>query len=444
VLMNHSSRTFGRAERGALGILLALLIPLLLGLSALVIDIGRMLVVRSELQSAADSCALAAVSAIPAGGSDQASLQRAEALGLAPADALATSLSGQARPATSVNRFDFQSRELGLDAIQVQFSTSQTGPWLAADSGGFNVSAPARFVRCTARPQTVNLLLAGLVGSWTQMSASATAVAGLVPSQVSCAFPVGLCKEAGTGAQSSPPFGLVAGRWYSEPDSSGTKRYGPGTFGWVDFSPPSGGGDELAKSIEGRGVCSLATGGLVGESGVKSSVYDSWNSRFGLYRSGGPTASQSPGDLSGFAYTSKSWPKGSEAYSGRPVSGNSNFLTSRMTFTPYQGNNAAGVNANFTTNWSAAERQAKGRDRRLVVSPVIDCSIWNDNGSARPTIEAWGCALLLSPIGSGGSKQGPGAIEYLGLAGAIGSPCASSGLPGGSSSGGPRVPALLE
>ena len=430
-------------QRGAVAVLFSLALPVVIGLAALAIDVSRLVVVRAELQSAADACALAAVSQLRSTTASTSQLLRAEAHGLALSDALAQSISGDARPADSLNRFDFQSRQLNGSMLAVRFSSSASGPWRAASVSSGSIS----HVQCSADGGQIPLYLAGVVGVRQVFPVTARAVAALAPSQVNCAFPMALCKAPGTRANSSKPFGLQVGDWMREPSSQGTNRYdGAGNFGWVDFDPPSGGAEQLQELIAGRGSCSLELGRKVGESGAKSSVYDAWNSRFGLYGSGGPTPAASPGDLSGYAYTSKTWPDGRNAYSGTAkgaAAGTPNFLASRAGFAPYQGNSASGVNAKYSTNWSSADRRAQGRERRLVVVPIVDCAVWDSSGSVQPVIEGWGCALLLSPIATSGSS-GPGQAEFLGLASDLGSPCASNGLPGSSLSAGPLVPVLVE
>lgn len=429
-------------QRGAVAAVFALLLPVLIGLAALAIDVSRLLVVRAELQSVADACALAAVAQLRSGSVNATQFVRAEAHGLALSDALAQSASGVSRPAESLNRFDFQSQELSGSQLSVRFATSAAGPWSAASAAGTG----ATHVRCSADGGQVPLYLAGAVGVKQALPVSASAVAALVPSQVNCAFPLAICKVGSANENSAKPFGLTIGEWMREPTSSGSQRYGPGSFGWVDFDPPGGGADQLKELIAGNGSCSLQTGGKVGESGVKSSAYDAWNSRFGLYGSGGPKPSTSPGDLSGFAFTKETWPDQRDAYSGRATgsaSGTPNFLASRISHSPYQGNSASGVNVNYSLNWSAAQRRSQGRDRRLVVVPIVNCGVWNSSGSAQPTIEGWGCALLLSPISTSGNS-GPGQVEFLGLARQSGSPCVTSGLPGSGNSSGPLVPVLVE
>ena len=304
-MMSDRWRRNRRLQRGAAAVLFSLALPVLIGLAALAIDVSRLVVVRAELQSAADACALAAVSQLRSTTASTSQLLRAESYGLALSDALARSVSGEARPADSLNRFDFQSRQLNGTMLAVRFSNSASGPWRAASAGSGSLS----HVRCSADGGQIPLYLAGVVGVRQVFPVTANAVAALAPSQVNCAFPMALCKLPGTRANSSKPGGLRVGDWMREPSSKGTSRYdGAGNFGWVDFDPPKGGADQLQELIAGRGSCSLEVGGPVGESGAKSSVYDAWNSRFGLYGSGGPTPAASPGDVSGYAYTSKTWP----------------------------------------------------------------------------------------------------------------------------------------
>lgn len=126
-----------------------------------------------------------------------------------------------------------------------------------------------------------------------------------------------------------------------------------------------------------------------------------------------------------------------------------------------------------------------------MVAPVVDCSTYQ--GSQTAPVLQWACVLLLHPIvnnasgnsqsvaggtttsgsnqtptkgqgnsgsngqgngGSNGNANGNGNgggstssaqmyLEYLGSAAAAGSPCASVGLPGGGTTSGPLVAALV-
>jgi hypothetical protein len=68
--------------------------------------------------------------------------------------------------------------------------------------------------------------------------------------------------------------------------------------------------------------------------------------------------------------------------------------------------------------------------RRIVVVPVVD-------GASK--VIGWSCMLMLQPLSIPlASVQ----LEFRGLAGAAGSPCTTSGLPGGTT--GPLVPVLVQ
>jgi len=140
-----------RRVRGGIAILAALVLPLLAGFAALAVDIGRVVVYRTELQSAMDACALAASAQLT--GVNDASIfdvARAHALALTdPARAGAA-----ARDPVSVNRMRFQRDTLSPSRIRVAFSsTASGGPWVEASAfstGGLPPTA-ARFV-AVARP----------------------------------------------------------------------------------------------------------------------------------------------------------------------------------------------------------------------------------------------------------------------------------------------------
>lgn len=67
-----------RTQRGAILVLAAIFIPLLLGMTALALDVGRIMAVRSEMQNAADAAALAAAAELD-GGTDALNRARAAA-----------------------------------------------------------------------------------------------------------------------------------------------------------------------------------------------------------------------------------------------------------------------------------------------------------------------------------------------------------------------------
>lgn len=183
---------------------------------------------------------------------------------------------------------------------------------------------------------------------------------------------------------------------------------------------------------------------------VTAALATSWNSRFGYYAPGAKRGALP--DRSGYGYTDYNWGTptgpGGTAYDGE--SGKDASLPSYSddvdgaytNFLGYQGDALAGINTRPPAgSYLTTEelRDANPRNRRLVITPVVDCGIWNAGGS--PTIKDWACVFMLAPIGQANNDFLP-QIEFLGLASKPGSPCTSIGLPGGSI--GPLVPALVQ
>ncbi|WP_305041470.1 pilus assembly protein TadG-related protein, partial [Geoalkalibacter sp.] len=57
--MNKSAKPYRVGEKGAVAVLVAVLLMFLIGMVALVVDVGYLYATRSELQNAADAAALA-------------------------------------------------------------------------------------------------------------------------------------------------------------------------------------------------------------------------------------------------------------------------------------------------------------------------------------------------------------------------------------------------
>jgi len=303
---------------------------------------------------------------------------------------------------------------------------------------------------------------------------SASAVARLQGSQTSCAMPVAVCK-ASIGAQGSWLQGAV-----------GSSSALTGSFMWADLSPPQGGAAELAANLTGTGQCQLPpVGSPIGQPGNVVSLANEYNSRFGIYQ-GNVRASNAQADRTGYANTDNTSGGNWSAANGHAYS---DFVAKRSANASYQGGNADVRGSVLSSN----ELAAQGGDRRIMVAPVVDCATYQSSQTA-PVLQ-WACVLLLHPIvnnasgnsqlvaggsgsasnnktstngqgntsgngkgnggsngnGGGGNGNGGGGtssarmyLEYLGNASALGSPCASVGLPGGGGASGPLVAALVK
>lgn len=410
-------------QHGAVAIMVAICLTLLIGMIGLVVDLGHMFIIKTELQNAADSCSLAAARELDG---TAESLERAEKSGITV---------GQR------NNVDLQNDAVSILASDVTFSEnlSPNSSYLSRAAGA---PASSKYVMCTLRRPDIAMWFMQVLGFGNQAVGS-KAVATIQPSQTSCAIPLGLCRPPtapGSCPDGSAPDSarMCVGDWLSGRFDAGGGS--TGSFNWIDFSPPAGGASELASILEGSGQCNLSVTAEVGEPGaLGNSAARAWNSRFGLYQSGGgnPNLSSAAPDFTGYSYTTT--PEGQAAW---PTQRNafSDFLTRRASHAPYQGNASTGLNIGIPPYSSAtvSELTTAGANRRLAVAPVVDCGGWEDTNH-RATIINWACILMLHPIDSPGDIV---RMEYRGLSNLTNSPCATFGIPGGTA--GPLVAVLVQ
>lgn len=416
-------------QRGAVAIIVGICIVVLIGMIGLVVDLGHMFVTKTELQNAADSCALAAARELD-GGAD--GLVRAENAGITVGGKNNTAL--QSTPVT-----------IGPENITFSVSLSPNSGYLTRASGA---PTNSQYVMCTLNRTGIAMWFMQVLGFGDQ-TVAAQAVATLAPSQTTCAIPIGLCQQGSTPA----PFGFNLGYWYSGKFDSSTPG-GTGSYNWLDFSPNAGGGaNELKDLLKGSGQCELPpVGALVGQQGQISGLSDAWNSRFGIYKNGGQyNLTTAPPDFTGLAYTNSdmsfatsiTWPntEPENAYSGTDSDSSNgvtlNYLAGQNARVPYQGTDPADIGNAYHPSTSAEHAQY-GANRRIAIAPVVNCQ---DLASSNPQpipILGYACVLMLNPI------KGPDDVflEYRGMANDPTSPCASYGVPGGTA--GPLVSVLVQ
>lgn len=437
-------------QDGAVAIMVALSLALLIGFLGLALDMGRLFIVKTELQNAMDACALAAAGALGTPGQ----LAVAESRGI---------LVGEK------NKVDFQRDYVDIQEDRdVTFSTTLNGNYLPKGSA----DPASTYARCEVTPGGFVPWFMQVLQSWLgepsgPNSVNAFAVATLGPGQVACAIPVGLCMKPG-GTETDPFVGFEVGRWECSKFPTGivsvdcpTPTAPHGSFNWIDFTPTGGGASELADILAGVGACEAEIGDCVGEPGNMQSLAKAWNTRFGLYQGGLNVGNALP-DWTGFAYkpttayspmgkpdiSPTTWREFSDApqnaYSGTPAAGviAQNFLASRTNYITYQNTNPNRINP--LNGITSAQHAALGGDRRLVTVPVVDCSKYSTGYaecSSPKTVKILGfaCVLMLHPFDD---PKDDIYLEYLGSANTPGNPCATSGLPGGLD--GPPVPTLVQ
>jgi len=402
-----------RNERGAIAILVALALVALVGFVGLALDLGKLYVVKSELQNSADSCALAAARDLTGATID---LSVSEAAGIT---------------AGHLNHAFFQSAPVQLAVnSDVLFTDSLNNPFLTKSS----VVSPStiKYVKCTTALANISnwfvqvlSLLPGV--SVANATVSAFAVATISPAQTTCAIPVFICKA---GTEVNPPIAgqsYAIGQWISSKPGS-PPTYGAGDFGWAALD-----GSNSAVSIRNEltgNYCSLpATGSSIGSPGNKLTDSRAWNTRFGIYANPYSQAGGTP-DFTGWAYTATTWPTLNNAYN--------DFVNRRTSFAGYQGDAATGLSTSGST---AQTNYTAGADRRLALAPEVDCTQLLSGNKA--DILWWDCVLMLDPMEKGGGA-GPVHLEYRGKSTDASVPCATHGIPGNSNSVGPLVPVLVQ
>lgn len=266
---------FGR-ERGAVAVLVAASMAVLIGFVGLALDLGKLFVTKTELQNSADACALAAARELS--GTNNNQLMLAEEAGIAVGVR---------------NNVMFQNESINVSGSNITFSETFDGAYMPKGSVA-NVLA-VRFVRCTVQRVDIPNWFMQVLGMGDQQ-VNATAVASLVPSQTTCALPVAVCADKLAGK--------VPGDWLDtvlDPSEGLT-----GDFLWASFASKPG-AKPLKDILTGSGECNLPTvGEQVGSPGSIVSAYDAWNTRFGIYK-GSYDKTNAEMDFTGYAYTAKNW-----------------------------------------------------------------------------------------------------------------------------------------
>jgi hypothetical protein len=416
---NHRHR-----QDGAVIVTTALVLLFLLGFMGIALDFGRLFVVKTELQTAMDSCALAAAQEL-----DTAS------------DAIIRAISA-GKTAGNMNKVHFQSSSAGIVDSEITFSDTLNGTY----SNSFPF-ATAKYAKCTHTKSGMTPWLLQSMSAFTGNNSYAAnqgvyafAVATRASAQSSCAIPVQI-NPKGTG----PNFGFTPGEWIPSlyDEGSGNSDTTPGHFGWANLNGSSSATD-TKNQLLGTGVCNLHVDDT-STPGAKFGASTAWNSRFGLYKNGAgnPDLTSAPPDLTGYSYTAKNWPPVSPAT--LPSNALPDFLAKRATHSSY-GNTADSVDTGDTitglnmkggykdtemATYAAGPRalSSNGKDRRLVLAPIVTGT----------KIVAFACILMLHPIDSVNTTV---YLEYVGNAASSGSPCTSLGLAGGT--GGPLVPVLVQ
>jgi hypothetical protein len=404
----------------------ALLLLFLLGFMGIALDFGHLFVVKTELQTAVDSCALAAARELDKQGS---AITRAKSAG---------------QTAGNANRVNMQSATWSgqgqIVATEITFRDAAYASTIDP--------AVAVYAQCAHSQPNIKMWLMQALGAFSgdtagnpaTRSVAASAVATRASAQTACPIPVAAKPKPGGTA---PNYGFAVGEWVKLIQAQNAAV--GGQIGWANLDG-SNSASETEAELNGR--CGTRVGDTLGTPGVQTSVADVWNQRFGIYKNTGDPSVGRP-DYTGYAYTSLNWPAQFNAYNGAPGAGADataqNFVTKRAAFascadtgTKVKGANSCesitGLSLNSFQKLAnpgnvAGGHMQYGLDRRFVTVPVID--------GGNHVID-YLCMLMLQPLSIPMTDT---QLEFRGNAGAAGSPCTTGGLAGGSA--GPLVPVLV-
>lgn len=411
-------------QDGGVVLMVSMLMLLLLGFMGIALDLGRLFIVKTELQTAMDSCALAASQELDGQAS---ALVRARSAGLT---------------AANLNRVNLQSADWDgkgrATAADITFK----------DAGyADTTAATAKYVACSHSQTGVRMWLLHVLGASsgnyaanpTSRTVLASAVASRASAQSTCPVPVAI--KARTGG-TAPNYGFVVGEWVNIFDKSGAAA---GEMGWYNLDGSNKASETSAELAEG-GSCGTRVGDVLGTPGAQTSVDKQWNFRFGIYKNGELPTDNRP-DQSGYAYTSFNWKNAApqNAFAGTPAAGSGataqNYITKRAAYASFDdtGNDLKDGSLiafgdknklnSYKTLAAPGDHRQYGYNRRVVVVPVI-----NDSNKVVDYV----CMFMLAPMtGPNDTVQ----MEFRGNAGNVSSPCTTNGLAGGTA--GPLVPVLV-
>lgn len=263
-------------QRGAVLLLVTFSLVALFGLAALVLDFGRLYIIESQLQNAADAGALRGAKELDG-----------------TAAKLVTACNEGVEGALT-NRFLLAARELAASDLTVEVSSRPYGAsWVTLKSaggscgnGGVAGANNFYFMRVTADASNVPSLLGGVLGIWRD-AARALAVAGRYNVEIT---PIAMCLLDADECPDRNPngeCGYVRGKGYKVSDIN---PLGPGTPYWVDpvaTSTPcsSSDTDDFRPYIcQGKVAYRVSVGGTVyTNTGTSTPALAALDSRFGDY-----------------------------------------------------------------------------------------------------------------------------------------------------------------
>lgn len=397
--MGRQCNSVSAHENGSIPILLLLIFPLLLVMAGLGGDIGKLYVAKSELQSVADACALAAAAQFDGSASQTANATTA------------------GNTVAQQNNVVFQKNAVTSDDVAISFPETLNGV------SGTYVQCDVSRANITNWITPVLNLMGGDVAE--SETIAARAVATTLPGQTTCALPVAICQDQLTGKNRGD---WIEGILAPSQGNSNQDETEPGNFKWVDLSPENGGGaNEIAGILNGSNSTScsvnVAPDTDVGKSGFNGNARKAYNTRFGLKEN--PNGATPLIHVTGKGY----YLVGGAVNPGRYDS--NDYANAVQANTPYS--SISGININPLRLSTNTEHAAGRSDSRIATTAVVDCS--------NMKLKSFACVFMLHPLPTTNASTFKMYLEYLGNPATSITPCNPNAITG--SGIGPRVPALV-
>lgn len=195
-------------QRGAVAIIVALCLTLLVGMLGLVLDLGHLYVAKTELQNAADAAALSGAKEL-----------NGRLAGINSAVTRAIEAAGR-------NKYDLNATAVTINAANLEFSNSPDGPWVGV---GDAQASPANktFLKVDTGSRSLSTwFIQVLPGATTTTQTFGMAVAGKYAVDIT---PIGICRLPDPGTVHE--LGYERGVSYNVSDAN---PIGPGTKYWID------------------------------------------------------------------------------------------------------------------------------------------------------------------------------------------------------------------
>jgi Flp pilus assembly protein TadG len=391
-----------KSERGSVTIMTAVLLLGLVLVIGLSIDVGRIYMVRSGLQNAADAAALAAARELNSGTGGLAdAVTQARAVAL-EANKYGFNRTGVTAPNVTISRVEF-SASLAPNATWYDNTNGNTVP--------AGVESTIKFVRVTTQTASVNILFAAqaLGANHTEQR---TAVAGAsVGLNRICYYPVAvaltdltipvrqltLTFTDGTGSSIS-----VVNRGYAVLN---VPEAAPGQ-GAPETANSAAGGAQLCGAV--GDTLALSTSNSANSTNGPRQIADGTNTRFDTYQNGYANA------LNPTAY-----PPDTNIYdnNGQPLT-----AAQYLNRSPFTAPGNPGLD-----------------DRRILIMPIITPGTYSPNSI---TIKKFGAFLLRKSVRRNGAGAGDLSVEYLGDRFVVGLGSFDPGAPGGGGASSLSIPVL--